>query len=115
MINEECYDYLRGIKEHVEHSEELLKILVANELLDEVEVNLKCDNSINEYEKMCRRKQIVIQKKEKFYNKTLLYLQSEKGWTIKFLQEVKTEINRMDEKIIPVFIFKRFRGTQKST
>ena len=113
MKNEKpCYEYLKRIREHVERSEELLKILVANELIDQVDVGL--NKNINECEEVCEKNQIIIQKEEEFYDKTLIYIQSKNGWTTKKIQEIEMKIRQVNEKFIPIFMFERFRGTQRN-
>ena len=114
--DEKNYFLLKSMNQKLNRTEELLKILIANELIDEVDMVFEGATTewLEKCNKICKEKGASIQKEEPFYEKHLLYLQSKKGWSIKYLQEIKDALSRVDEKIVPVFIYERFHGTQKT-
>lgn len=111
----DCYKLLEQISRQINSSEELLRILAVNELLDEVNID---DNEIeenidNEVEQILEVYNVNICKIETFKGKTLIFLTPETTWQIKSIISIYIGIVDLEVEIIPVFQFEKVHGTQK--
>lgn len=112
----DCYRLLKEINSRLDLTEELLKVIAVNDLIDELNDIETKDSSVELCEntkKIFDDYGIAVIKKEEFCGNTVLYLKSEYPWQIKNIINIRNEINNAAENLIPVFVFERVYGKQK--
>lgn len=117
MKKEQLEIDIHGMYERLDSIEELLKILIANNLLDEVELTLQD----KEHKKILNEdisaqlslKGIIENEHYKALNKVIVELICERKITIRDIMEVREWMIKEMEGTIPLFCFDKLNGMQR--
>lgn len=117
LKKEQTDKLITSIYDKVENSEKLLQLILANELIDQLEMEdcqkEKYLNVTKEVKKILKLKKLEGNRIEKVLNRQCFFIDMTRGISIQDIKEISMVFYEYQTDFVPVFNYKKVNGNQK--